>query len=209
MADAYKLKGKTWKNRIVGYGVEDPTQLLANENNPRTHPKFQQDVLTGVLNEIGWIDDVIVNVRSGEEWPDGERGVQTMVDGHLRVTLALRNGEPQVPVKYVDLTPAEEALALATFDPISALAELQTDAFETVLGQIETNDADIQALLDQLGDVTLDSEADQGAVNEEIDADPQESRATELMHKWGTAPGQLWGMRKHTICPKCGKRHDL
>ena len=39
------LPGKTdnvWRNRIVGEGVEAPDQLLANPQNWRTHPKFQQ-----------------------------------------------------------------------------------------------------------------------------------------------------------------------
>jgi DNA modification methylase len=50
-----------WRNRIVGHGEEDPTQLLANPKNWRIHPKAQQDALVGVLNEVGWVQDVIVN----------------------------------------------------------------------------------------------------------------------------------------------------
>jgi hypothetical protein len=42
-----------------------------------------------------------------------------------------------------------------------------------------------------------------------VDAEPQIDRAAELQKKWATASGQIWGMGKHTICPKCGKRHDL
>ena len=198
MADAYKLKGKAWRNRIVGYGTADPSQLLANPFNPRGHPKFQQDVMVGVLNDIGWIDDVMINKRTSEEWPEGERGVETMVDGHLRVEIALRNRETEIPVKYVDLTPAEEALALATFDPIGALAVVQGEALESVLAQITTRDADIQQLLDTLADNAIMEDLGPD-VPEEVDAEPKIDRATELMHKWGTAPGQLWQLGDHRI----------
>lgn len=101
----------TWRNRIVGYGEVNPEELLANPKNMRIHPEQQQDVLEGVLDEVGWVDDIIVNQATG-----------FVVDGHLRVSLALRRDEQAIPVKYVDLTEAEEDLILSTFDPIAAMA---------------------------------------------------------------------------------------
>jgi hypothetical protein len=100
-----------WRNRIVGQGTEAPEQLLANPRNWRVHGKTQQAALNGVLDEVGWVQQILVNQRTGH-----------VVDGHLRVTLALRRNEPTVPVIYVDLTEQEEALVLATLDPIGALA---------------------------------------------------------------------------------------
>lgn len=201
MADAYKLGNKQWKNRIVKYEVVDPESILAHHSNPRIHPKFQQDVLAGALDEIGWIDDVMINLRTSDEWPDGERYVETLVDGHLRVQIALRNGETEIPAKFVDLTPKEEALALATFDPISALAELQSDALNNVLAQIETDDVDIQALLDSLSESAMLGDGDEGPdeVDEDIDAEPKIDRASELMKKWSTVNGQLWRMGDHRM----------
>lgn len=81
-----------WANRIVGAGEEPPDQLLANPRNWRVHPKGQQDALAGALDEVGWVTGVIVNRRSG-----------CVVDGHLRVSLAISRGEVSVPVQYVDL----------------------------------------------------------------------------------------------------------
>ncbi len=112
---------------------------MANEANWRVHPKFQQDALTGVLDEIGWLDDVIVNRRTSEEW-GRDRGIETVLDGHLRVSLAISKGESSVPVKYVDLTPSEEALALATFDPISALAIADAEVLADLLEQVSTEE---------------------------------------------------------------------
>src|SRR6266705_1108793 len=104
-----------WRNRIVGHGEEDPEQLLANPRNWRIHPKAQQDALAGVLAQVGWVQDVIVNQRSG-----------FVVDGHARVAIAISAGE-RVPVVYVDLSDEEEALILATIDPLSAMAVTDSD----------------------------------------------------------------------------------
>ncbi len=55
---------------------------------------------------FGWIQDVIVNRRTASEWgPEQNRAV--ILDGHDRVKLALKKGEPSVPVKYVDLSPRD------------------------------------------------------------------------------------------------------
>ncbi len=91
-----------WRNRITGSGEEAPDQLLANPANWRIHPKAQQDALSGALDQVGWVQQVLVNRRSG-----------FVVDGHARVALALSRAEPTVPVLYVDLEPEEEALVLA------------------------------------------------------------------------------------------------
>lgn len=130
-----------WHNRIVGYGEEAPDQLLANPRNWRIHPRHQQDALSGVLREVGVVQNVIVNQQSG-----------FVVDGHLRVALALRDGQPSIPVTYVDLSDAEEALILATLDPIGALAATDAAKFDALLREVTTGEAAVQELLASLGD---------------------------------------------------------
>lgn len=80
-----------YKNRIIGEGVEDPAKLVANPKNWRVHPQHQQDALDGVLSEVGWVQRVIVNQKTGH-----------IVDGHLRVSLALEKQEKSIPVVYDD-----------------------------------------------------------------------------------------------------------
>ena len=100
-----------WQNRITRYGEKAPDQLLANDKNWRTHPQAQQDALEGALCKVGIVQNVVVNERSGK-----------MIDGHLRVQMAIRSGQPTVPITYVDLSDDEEALILATIDPVTGLA---------------------------------------------------------------------------------------
>lgn len=139
-----------WQNRIVGHDIVDADQLLANERNPRIHPKFQQDVMSDVLSKVGWIQDVIVNKRTSDAW-GRDRGIETVVDGHLRVALAISRSE-QVPVKYVDLTPEEEATVLATFDPITALATYDREALDSLLRDVATDSAVVDKMLSELAE---------------------------------------------------------
>lgn len=127
---------KQWESRIVDTGNEAPDQLLANPKNWRTHPEFQQRALEGVLDEVGWVQQVIVNKRTGN-----------MIDGHLRVKLALRREEPFVPVVYVDLSEAEEDLILATFDPLTSAANADAQLLGSLLNELNTGNEGVQALL--------------------------------------------------------------
>ena len=133
----------TWTNRIVGHDEVPPDQLLAHPDNWRVHPKYQQEALRGVINDIGYIKSVTVNKLTGR-----------VVDGHLRVTLALRDGVPTIPVEYVELTEAEEAEALLTLDPIAALAGADKNNLEALLQQVNTGDAAVMELLSKLSQET-------------------------------------------------------
>lgn len=92
----------TWRNRIVGHADVEPAQLLASPLNFRRHPKAQQDALSGVIGEIGYLDPVIV-----------QQGTDMVIDGHLRVELAMRQNVPTIPVQYVDLTATRATAAMA------------------------------------------------------------------------------------------------
>lgn len=138
----------TWKNRIVGYGEEDADQLLANDANWRIHPFFQQTALSEILEKIGWVQSVIVNKRTSEEW-GADRFVETVVDGHLRVSLAISR-EEKVPVVYVDLSPSEESLTLATFDPLSSLAATDFSKLRELAKGLTIEPSGVQEMLSGL-----------------------------------------------------------
>jgi DNA modification methylase len=184
-----------WRNRIIGYGEESPGQLLANPRNFRVHPKAQQEALLGVMREVGVVDDVIINQQTG-----------FVVDGHLRVALAISEKQPTVPVKYVDLTEAEESLILATFDPIAAMAATDKTQLDALLRDVSTGDAAVQAMLAELAKA---SGLDYGAEPKEA-PEPQIDKAEELRQKWGTESGQLWTIGRHRLlCGDSTKAEDV
>lgn len=136
-----------WRSRIVGHAEVSPTELTANPRNWRKHPKAQQDALADVLDRVGWVQDVIVNQRTG-----------LLVDGHARLELALRRGEASVPVVYVDLAPDEETLVLATLDPLSAMAEADQEALDSLLAEVVADGA-LARMLDELIDAPKEPKA--------------------------------------------------
>lgn len=96
----------------------------------------QQEQMQAVIDDIGMVQSVIVNVRSHSSWGPSQ-GVETLVDGHLRVSLALsEDEETMVPVTYVDLTPEEERRILLTFDPLSALAGTDDEKLAELVAQV-------------------------------------------------------------------------
>lgn len=131
-----------WRNRVTGYGEEDPSSLLANPKNWRIHPESQQAALGAVLDQVGWVGvGAIVNKRTG-----------FVVDGHARVALAIARNEPSIPVAYVDLSEAEENLILASYDSISAAAVTDADKLTELLGGIEIANPALDALFGDLMD---------------------------------------------------------
>ena len=125
---------KQWQNRIVDHGDEDPGKLLPNPQNWRIHSGQQQKALGAVLDEVGWVQDVILNRRTGH-----------LVDGHLRVALAASRGE-RVPVVYIDVSEAEERLILATIDPLSAMAGTDEELLAALRGAMLPEHVDIAEL---------------------------------------------------------------
>lgn len=180
-----------WRNRITGSGEEAPDQLMANPYNHRIHPEYQQKVMAGVLDEIGWIQDVIVNSQTGH-----------IVDGHLRVELALREDEPAVPVKYVDLDPDDERKALATLDPIGALAEQDQAILDRLIDGIEeTTDDDVAAFLETMQTPPDDNEPEtEGQTDEDEVPEPKPNTVSQ--------DGDVWIMGNHRIMCGDGTRID-
>jgi hypothetical protein len=139
----------TTRNRIVGYEIVDARTLNPNPLNWRDHPEHQATALDQALDAIGWVKAVIVNRRTNR-----------MIDGHLRVERAAARGE-KVPVLYVNLTEREEALVLATLDPIAGEAGTDTEKLAELLGDLRNEFEQLDTLLREValqGGVRLDSD---------------------------------------------------
>ena len=136
-----------FKNRIIGSGTENVSNIIANPKNFRKHPKVQKSALSGVLEQVGWVQQVIINKSTGN-----------LLDGHLRVEIAKANQEETIPVIYVELTTDEEALVLATIDPIGAMATIDKGNIEKLLSEINTQ----ITLDDRLADFVKDFAKQQG-----------------------------------------------
>ena len=188
----------SWQNRIVGTGEEVPDQLMANPKNWRIHPITQQEAVGNVLDEVGWVQQVIVNKVTGH-----------LVDGHLRVALAISREEPSIPVTYVELSEKEEALVLATLDPLAGLAATDADKLGELLGEADPEGAALQNLLNDLSKSSgpMEDLTEHGAVaNDEdfwpvirIQVSPDTYRA--WSQAWGELPGDTDDDKLQNLLP--------
>lgn len=127
------------RDRIKEFRRVPARELVPNPKNWRTHPDRQRDVLKAVLSEIGYADALLVR-----ECPDGSL---QLIDGHLR---AETTPNQDVPVLILDVDENEADKLLTLFDPLTSLAETNTEMLSELVSQIETENAAIRQMLDEL-----------------------------------------------------------
>lgn len=138
-----KAKAVTWQNRIVRTGTRRAADFNFNPENWRGHPQSQRDALNAILSEVGWVQGVIVNVRTNR-----------LIDGHARVEEALALGaDTPVPFTEVDLSPEEEKLILLLLDPLGGMATTNAEAFQNLAQSLDIESA---ALLDAISGLSED-----------------------------------------------------
>lgn len=128
----------TWKNRIVGYTEEQPEQLLAHYANTNNHTNEQREALKALLEDVGIVQNVIVNDRTGR-----------LVDGHLRIEEAITADLKKIPVTHIDVSEEEETKIILFLDPIARLAYPNQENIELLLETIELDNEPLEALLDK------------------------------------------------------------
>jgi DNA modification methylase len=158
----------------------------------------------------------MVNLRLGAEWGT-DQGVETMINGHLRVTLALREGDDTpVPVKFVDLSPEKEALALLIFDELTNQALKDKEKMAALMHETKPQSASLQEMLAQMAAA---EGLYQGNGTGEVDEGPESQidRAEELLKQWDVRMGQIWlipsvsvpGQSHRLICGDSTRRVDM
>jgi hypothetical protein len=177
------------RNRIKELRRVRAAELRPHPKNWRKHPEAQQNALRGILAEVGYVDALIVR-----ELPDGALQI---VDGHLR---AETTPDAEVPVLVVDLTDSEAEKVLATFDPLSAMAEPDEAQLDALLKGIETDSEALAAMLEQLADDAAKRRAVE-IVEDEIPQPPDEAI---------TKPGDLILLGDHRLlCGDSSKPEDV
>ncbi len=184
------------RDRILELRRVRASELRPNPLNWRTHPERQRAALRGLLAEIGFADALLAR--------ETEDGALELIDGHLR---AETTPDAEVPVLILDVDEAEAAKLLATVDPLSAMAEAEPEALQTLLSSFEIESSAVRTMLDALAkEAGVEIEKHLAA----LDSGPEIGRADELREKWGVERGQLWRIGRHRLlCGDSTSRADV
>jgi hypothetical protein len=160
-----------WRLRVVKHELVDPRTLIAHPDNWRAHPDAQKDVMAGAISEIGFVGEVLVSQLSGR-----------ILDGHMRVALAIRDKQDAVPVGWVDcVDEAEENRILGSYDPIGTLAQLDAERYERVLANARIADQPLREMLEAM------IPAPPPPPPSDDDEERPDTSAVEIPEVWGVA----------------------
>jgi hypothetical protein len=144
------------------------------------------------LAKIGYAGAVLAR-----ELPDGQL---MLIDGHLRVATT---PDALIPVLVLDVTEQEADEILATYDPLGAMAEADSERLKALLETVHFDDEALQELLQRTAGNKLWEALHPLDLNQtEVSPD----RADELKAKWRTERGQEWRCGPHKII--CGDSTD-
>jgi hypothetical protein len=85
------------------------------------------------------IQRVIVNKQTGN-----------LIDGEMRVELAIEKKQSTIPVVYVNLSREEELIALAYYDSVGDMAEIDLDALTTLTKEFDAIGANAEQAMQEV-----------------------------------------------------------
>ena len=170
--------------------------IVANPKNFRTHDDVQQGTLQAVVDKIGFYG--YPDVFEHPEHP----GKVMLIDGELRSKLLAEYGpDAEVEVNVTDFEPSEADVAIATHDPISAMAGVQGERLDSLLDDI----GQMPGLDDLLGDLSKQAE---DAIALTSPKEVTEDEVPEPPADPITQPGDLWLLGVYWECDTCGKTYS-
>ena len=172
-----------------------------HSKNPKQHPEKQLRLLEESIKRFGWTNPVILSADN------------VILAGHARVKAAISAGNDTVPCIRTKLTGAEADAYLIADNRISDLAPYDRDILAELLGELPDDlaeltgfdSSDIDALLkgEDISEIDkfIGGEPEE---REEVDAEPQIDRASELNKIWQVKTGDMWELGDHRlICGDC------
>lgn len=181
----------SFQERIIKVERRRVGDVLANENNPRTHPDIQNERLLAILGKFGKAG-VLLTYK-------GADGRERLFDGHARQGM---NHDEMWFIAETDLNHQEARELAILYDPLAALAGWREElVIETVQDLKISQDDDVLAeMLKEIAQEAGMETAESGGA----DTEPQVDKAEELQKKWQVKTGDIFQIGDHyLICGDC------
>jgi hypothetical protein len=130
-----------FRDRIVRLDRVPASQIENAPWNYRKHPESQISALRGSVEELGFFKPLDVYVT--------DEGMYRLIDGEARRNLIEADVSPDtlIPISVTDLSEAEAKKALLIADPLSALAEQDSAALESLMRDVQIADEALAAMV--------------------------------------------------------------
>ena len=158
-------------------------KIHAAAYNPRKdlHPgDVEYDNLEHSIERFGYVDPIIWNKHTGN-----------IVGGHQRYKILLSQGHTEIEVSVVDLSEEEEKAFNVALNKIDG--QWDDEKLSELLREISNSDIDV--LITGFDDIELDSMLNSN-IGDDLSGFFKESQTTEKPPKM-------------TVCPFCGKEHEI
>ncbi|MDA7950032.1 MAG: ParB N-terminal domain-containing protein [Pirellulaceae bacterium] len=149
----YKTKNGVVADRILSLRRIPISSIIPRKNRWRKHPKRQKDLLTSLLQEIGFTQPIVVTPSRQKK--NEEQFI--LLDGHLRLEIltelqaaAKSKSPPKIPALVLQLSQKEER-ALAIFsDYTTQLSQKDKAELASLSKSIESKNKQILASLEKI-----------------------------------------------------------
>jgi hypothetical protein len=127
----------------AGYEVlwVDPATVAGHPGNWKLHPDDQTDAVSSLIGRYGWLKPLVYNRRFSR-----------LLDGHDRITVAVRDGLPAVPLWVVDVDEAAEAEILVALDETARMSRGDPAKLHALLTRFKASTPTVSAMLSRMSD---------------------------------------------------------
>ncbi len=177
------------------------------KDNPRKNDGAPVDKVAESIKRFGFGAPILARRANGE-----------IIAGHTRWKAAQKLGLDRVPVRFLELDPADAHLLALADNRVAEEASWDEDMLAAVIADLKAADADLGATGFTDGEIDkllAEALAPAGDGSDAPEAEP--SRADELQAKWKTEPSQLWeipsraavGKSHRILCADSTKAEDV
>jgi ParB-like chromosome segregation protein Spo0J len=161
-------------------------KLMPWADNPRINDHAVDDVAKSI-QRFGFASPIIARTENNE-----------VIAGHTRLKAAIKLGLDKVPVRFMDLDPADARMLALADNRVAELADWDDDALATILRELDADGLDLDGLGwsdDDLADLLAPDPPE---------PDGTEDDAPEVQEEVHSQPGAVYELGPHRlVCGDC------